>query len=235
MSAADTIAEELEAAPAGAASLCDQAYTVLKQRIITNRLPAGSYVDEREIALELGMSRTPVREALIRLQSEGFVVMEPRRGVRVVPISPEVMQEVYDVLTGLESMAAALLAGRRPSAAELAPMRATLDEMAAALADDDVERWLHADERFHRVLLTLCGNARLTEAGLRFRDQIARAHLVVSRMHPGPGRSTAAHEELYAALLAGDAEAARNNHYHQRVRAGHALMDTLKRVGLTNL
>lgn len=219
----------------GSASLCDRAYAIIKERIVKNRIAAGSYLDERQLSVEFGMSRTPIREAFIRLQSEGFVAIEPHRGVKLLPISPHMMQEIYEVLTGLEVMAAALAAARRLTAEELAPMRTTLDTMSAALAAGDMEAWLHADERFHRTLLELSGNARLTETGLRFRDQIARAHLVVSRLHPGPERSTGAHEQLYAHLLAGDVDAARNAHYEQRVRAGRTLMATVLRVGLTQL
>ena len=80
------------------------------------------------------MSRTPVREALIRLQKEGLVDVIPRHGMRVLPVSPTDMKEIYEILTALEAMAAELLAKRKPSDAELAPLERASRDMARASA-----------------------------------------------------------------------------------------------------
>jgi len=100
--------------PTGKKSLVEMAYEQVKRRILDNQYHPGYQALEQEVAEDLGMSRTPVREALIRLKHEGLVELIPRRGMRVVPVVADDMKEIYDVLTSLESMAAELLARSRP-------------------------------------------------------------------------------------------------------------------------
>ena len=83
-------------------SLVDAAYREIRQRILDNVWPPGHRALEQEVALALGMSRTPVREALMRLAAEGLVEVIPRHGMRVLPVSPADMQEIYQILTALE-------------------------------------------------------------------------------------------------------------------------------------
>src|SRR4051812_8794246 len=79
----------------------DLVYQRLKQRILDNEYAPGTQVLEQDLASGLGLSRTPVREALIRLQQEGLVEVVPRHGMRVLPLSPRDMREIYTVLTSL--------------------------------------------------------------------------------------------------------------------------------------
>ncbi|MGL6180774.1 MAG: GntR family transcriptional regulator, partial [Aestuariivirga sp.] len=87
-------------------SSAERAYRALKDLILGNQLPAGSQLLEQEAAQRLGMSRTPVREAMIRLEQDGVVEIRPRHGMRVLPVSSRDMREIYEVLTALESAAA---------------------------------------------------------------------------------------------------------------------------------
>src|SRR5689334_23669252 len=105
-------------------SLVDDAYAAMRAAIRDASFAPGYQGSEQEIALRLGMSRTPVHEALIRLQEEGLVRILPKRGVVVLALSPDDMREVYDVIIALEGMAAELIAAmdvqsRRPIVAEL--------------------------------------------------------------------------------------------------------------------
>src|SRR3954469_2990152 len=105
-------------------SLVDDAYRALKEAIRENMFPPGYQGSEQEIATRLGMSRTPVHEAVIRLQEEGLVRVLSRRGVIISAISAADMREIYEVIIALESTAAELLAEkpedeRLPIAAEL--------------------------------------------------------------------------------------------------------------------
>src|SRR5271166_3845458 len=90
-------------------SLVDDAYAALKDAIRQGVLPSGYQGSEQEIAGKLNMSRTPVHEAIIRLQSEGLVKVLSKRGVFICTISPDDMREIYDVIIACESMAAELL------------------------------------------------------------------------------------------------------------------------------
>ena len=123
------------------------AYDRLREEIRTNRMPPGFQAPEPEIALRLGMSRTPVREALIRLQSEELVELIPRRGVRVLFIHPSDMREIYEILSALEPEAAAALAARKPSREELGPLEDAMKDMELALARDDLDAWAEGCRR----------------------------------------------------------------------------------------
>ena len=100
---------------ADSTSMVDDAYQSMRRKILDNLWAPGYQALEQEIALQLGMSRTPVHEALMRLSNEGLVAVIPRRGMRVLPVSPNDMKEIYEILTALECMAAEILAARQPS------------------------------------------------------------------------------------------------------------------------
>jgi DNA-binding GntR family transcriptional regulator len=215
--------------------MCAQAYHVIKQQIITSELPLGAQISDRDIAERLRVSRTPVREAVLLLQREGFLEITPRRGLRILPLSVEDMCEVYDILTALETLAAGLAAERRPGAAELEPLTEAVRTMEAALQTQDVIAWITADERFHRTLLELSGNRRLARIGLSCRDQVQRAHLVAQRLRPLPGASVKAHARLIGLIRRGEAQKARESHYKQRVSAGAEILAVVTRCGLKSL
>ena len=206
------------------ASLVDAAHEKIRRRILDNVWPPGHRSLEQEVALALGMSRTPVREALVRLQAEGLVEVVPRHGMRVLPVSPNDMREIYQILTALECMAAEVLARRKPSRAELKPLQDATDAMDAALAIDDLDAWAAADEQFHAQLLELAGNRQLQATVMNHWDRAHRARMFTLRLRPKPVNSTLEHRELVERLHAGDVEgAARVNRAH-RERAASELV-----------
>ncbi|HVL19504.1 MAG TPA: GntR family transcriptional regulator [Amaricoccus sp.] len=216
-------------------SFAEDAYLRLKAQILDNALPPGYRALEAELAETLGMSRTPVREALLRLQAEGLVRVEPRRGMVVLAISPAEMAEIYDVLTALETMAAETLARLHPEGTRMRPLWEAVEDMDAALATDDLDAWADADEHFHRSLVEACGNARLAQTALTFRDQIRRTRHLTLRLRARPVRSNESHRNLLRLIEAGDAEAAFATHRAQRQRAGQELLDILRRFRLENM
>ena len=135
------------ATPRGAVrqTLFDQAYGQLNAQILENRLPAGFQATEQELSDLLGMSRTPVREAIIRLANERLVQIRPRHGMRVLPVSPDDMVEIYQVLTALESAAAYIVADRGLEAKNLTAMERAVQKMKEALEHDDLRAWARAD------------------------------------------------------------------------------------------
>lgn len=213
----------------------DDAYEQLKDEIRSNRMPPGFQAPEPEIALRLGMSRTPVREALIRLEAEGLVELIPRRGARVLPIRPDDMKEIYEILTALEPDAAASLAERRPGDDELAPLEAATADMEAALEEGDLDRWAEADDRFHRRLLELHGNKRLMAYVASLYDQAHRARIITLRMRDAPTRSTQDHREILEHLRRGDGTATRRAFREHRQRAARELLSILEKYKLGQL
>ena len=128
----------------GAVSNADRALSALRQMIFSGALMPGSDHLETELAERLGMSRTPVREAALMLQAQGLVEVRPRRGIRVLPVSAQDMADIYDILTELESLAAARAAEAAYSKPDLATLAETIRDMDSALAADDLRAWAEA-------------------------------------------------------------------------------------------
>lgn len=208
------------------------AYEAIRRRILDNVWPPGHQALEQEIALELGVSRTPVREALIRLEREGLVQVIPRRGMRVLPLSAVDMREIYEVLTALESLAAEMVANRHLGDAELASLQAATDAMEAALARDDLDAWAAADEDFHARLIALAGNRHLAEAVHSHWDRAHRARMFTLRLRPKPIHSTQEHRALLECLRAGDSAGAAAVNRAHRQRASTELLALFDRYRL---
>ncbi len=213
----------------------DRAYAEIKRRILDNAMPAGFQALEQELAEDLQMSRTPVREALIRLANEGMVEVRPRHGMRVLPISAEDTREIYEILTSLESAAAAAAAQRGVSHAQLQALEGAVADMDRALAEDDLQKWAEADERFHMLLVDYAGNRRLRALVNTYWDQSHRVRMATLRLRPKPTGSNRDHAAVVAAIARGDAEAARKIHHRHRVRAGAMLVELLQTHGITQL
>ena len=213
-------------------SLVDVAYQAIRRRILDNVYPPGLQTLEQTLASELGISRTPLREALTRLQEEGLVELIPRHGMRVLPVSPTDMREIYVVLTALESAAAELLAQRRPSEAELKPLVEASRDMARALKADDLDAWAAADEHFHQGLLELTANQTLIDVVGLLSDRAHRARMFTLRLRPKPVNSTQEHLALLERIRAGDAKGAVDVNRAHRQRASRELLTIFDRYRL---
>jgi DNA-binding GntR family transcriptional regulator len=215
----------------------DAAYAAIKGWIQTSEVPPGAMIDEAEAAKRLSMSRTPVREALLRLKSEGFVEIARGKGIRVLPLSACDMREIYQVISGMEVVAVSLLARRQPSRDDLASLVEATAEMEAALASGEVDRWGDADERFHRELMRLSGNRKLYAVGCQLRDFAKRAHTVALRLKDDDyrARSTANHGKLIDVIINGTGREAADRHFDQRQRGEDALVGVVEKFNLTSL
>lgn len=216
-------------------SMVDAAYEQVRRRILDNLWPPGHRMLEQEVALALGMSRTPVREALVRLQAEGLVEVVPRHGMRVLPVSPTDMREIYEILTALECIAAEQLARRRPGDDELQPLRDATDRMDRALAEDDLDAWARADEQFHAQLVALAGNRHLQAIVMNHWDRAHRARMFSLRLRPKPVNSTREHRALLEHIRAGQAEAAARENRAHRERASQELLAIFERYKLAQM
>jgi DNA-binding GntR family transcriptional regulator len=213
-------------------SAADWAHARFKAMILDNRLSPGSQRLETELAAELGCSRTPVREALVRLEQEGLVEITPRHGMRVRALSAQDMRDIYAVLASLEPTAAEALASRRLNAPALAPLEDACVRMERAVAAEDRPAWAAADEDFHRGLVTLCGNRRLADMVFQVWDQSHRARLFTLNLRPLPARSTEEHRQVLTAIRAGDVTAAGEVWRAHRQRSGSELVELIERSGI---
>ncbi len=206
------------------ASLGAAAYATLKRAVLDATLAPGSTASEPELAARLGMSRTPVHEAVVRLQAEGFLRVLPKRGVLVLPLTPRDVEDVYEVLIALEGAAAARLA--RHHAAGLGELRALTAEMEQAQAEGRRADWAQADDAFHRRLLEGCGNPRLAAGAAQALDLAGRARWLTMAGR-SLEKSAAEHWQIIAALDEGDAEAARALLAAHRGRAAREMLALL--------
>lgn len=216
-------------------SFVNQAYETIKKKIIENQYPPGYQALERQMVDELGMSRTPIREALIRLHNEGLVELIPRKGMRVVPLSPDDMKEIYEVLSALEVAAVELLGKRKLTKKEVTALENPIIAMDKALEDDNLEGWADADARFHQELLKQCGNRRLASMAATLTDQTHRARLTTLRLRPKPSKSVDEHRQVLEALKKGNWEEAKEIHYQHRAAASKIITEILSYYRLSYL
>ena len=183
-------------------ALYEEVAELLRERIFSNQLAPGSWIDELKLAEEYGISRTPLREALKVLATEGLVTMKVRRGAYVTEVNAKDQRDVYHLLSLLESDAAGVVA-TSATQAQLQDLQALHRSLIAALPDTDT--FFEINELFHMRLLEL--------ADTRSRDQLVadrRKVMKLNRHHSllKSGRvaeSLAEHQALMDALLARDA------------------------------
>ena len=225
-------AERKSREPNGRQSLVDRAYQEIRRRILDNEYPPAHQVLEQELAEELGMSRTPLREALVRLQNEHFVQLIPRHGMRVVPLSLEDLRDTYEVLTALEVAAIERLVRSEPDRKTLAGLDRALDDMDASLKQRDRDAWVKADERFHRTLIDLCGNRRLAAVAYMLWDHGHRARMTTVRLRPTLGSSNKEHRDVVEAIKRGNWREARAVHLKHRARTSQEIIALLEQTRL---
>lgn len=212
-------------------SQTQRAASELRRMIVTSELPAGSSYLETELAEMLDMSRTPVREATLMLEAQGLLEVRPRRGVRILSISPDDMEEIYQILTELECLAAERVAERCSSPKMLEPLRLATHRMEDALEVDDREAWAAADEDFHASLIELSGSERLKSVISTYNDQVRRARALTLYIRPAPIKSNTDHRALIDALEKGDAALARSIHRDHRIAAKSLMISLLRKHG----
>lgn len=208
-----------------------RAYREMRRRVLEGEMPPGRQYLEQELAQMLGMSRTPVREALIRLADERLVEVRPRHGVRVLPLSIEDIGEIYELLATLEALAAHRLATSGATAEQLSVLTAADDRMTAAVGAGDRTNWFAADRTFHSTIVMVSGSARLQETVQGLYAQSNWARLQTIPRYTITPQSCDDHAAIIAAIAAGDARSARVHMYEHRLRGGAVLVDLLKTRG----
>lgn len=216
-------------------SLTGTAYETIKRRILQNAYPGGFQVLEEQLCDELGMSRTPLREALVRLELEGLVEILPRRGMRVLPLGAADIADIFQVLSSLELLAVRLLAERDDNKESVGRLQAEVSGMKKALAAGDLDRWALADERFHRALVDESGNPRLAASARALLDQSQRFRIFTLRMRDRPNKSTRSHEALVVAIRRHDVEKALDEHSHHKVNWHAQMAELLTRFGIRHI
>ncbi len=190
-------------------SLRERVYQVLREALVTGELTPGQRLRDQELAAQLGVSRTPVREALQRLEDEGLVETSPRALTRVTPLDARAAREAFPVVAALHALAARTGAPHLMPA-DLEQMRAANAALAAAIAAADpsdpetIARAIAADDRFHGVLLSAADNEELERTLERSMPKVRRLEYAQFRSLAGR-RSVQQHEAIIAACALGSA------------------------------
>ena len=189
------------------ATFPQHAYEYVKDRIVNLRYRPGEYITDTQIAQELNISRTPVREAFSRLQNEGLLINEARHGWKVYSLTLEDIHELFDLKEVIEGMIARKAAACWDETLREA-LRNALQHMNVASDANDAHAWLKADIELHNVLFEMAGNDRARRLVLNLNDQWHRVRIGFVAMEGRTRRSVGEHARFVEAVLNGDGEEA---------------------------
>lgn len=181
--------------------LRDLVFEALREAIVNGTLAPGERLMEVQLAEELGVSRTPVREAIRRLELEGYVVMVPRKGAYVASMSAKDVADVFEIRAALEGLAAEL-AAERITEEELEELERRLHFVALRVEQGDLERLVEADTEFHDLLYRASRNQRLVQILGNLREQIQRFR-TASLATPGRMQETLEEHKRIVEAVAG--------------------------------
>jgi DNA-binding GntR family transcriptional regulator len=186
--------------------LRDTAYARLCEAIVTGQLVPGEQLNDGQLCSWLGLSRTPVRDALSRLEGEGLVECAPQRYTRVTPLRLADVRHAFPVLAVLHGLATEL-AVPALEPADITALNAANDAFIQSLRTGARERAFAADDHFHAVFVTRAGNPQIAQALERLTPALHRVENLASLQLPG-GRSVAQHQAIITRAAGGDATGA---------------------------
>ena len=189
-------------------------YTNIRDRILRLELDPGTALEEMQIVREFGISRTPVREALIRLASEGYVNLIPNKTPRVAPLDIQEVPEFFEALELCARISVRFAAVRRTER-DIEAMRGFSDQFANAIADDDFHRMTEANRHFHLAIARCCGNRYIADLyetllfkSLRFAFAVGYDPFLGRSKKRHYAKVIRDHEKLIRLIANGDADAA---------------------------
>jgi DNA-binding GntR family transcriptional regulator len=192
----------------GVGLLKDRAYNELKQLLLAGQLAGEPFLSERKLARRLGMSNTPVRSGIERLESEGIIAISPQQGIVVRELCDRDIADHYEIREALEPFVVRRLAGRL-SPEQIDRLRADTAAYGVAVDAGDIRAAVRIDGEFHLLLCGFLGNADITRCLLSLRDRIYRIIVRAAALMPARlKRSWQEHVRIVEALAAGDGEAA---------------------------
>ncbi|HNX92146.1 MAG TPA: GntR family transcriptional regulator [Syntrophomonas sp.] len=200
----------------------------IREAIKNGTLQPRERLMEIQLADDLGVSRTPVREALRKLEQEGFIVMVPRKGAYVSDLSMKDVADVFEIRAALEGLAGAL-AAERITDEELELMERMLVEKGEAINQNDIDKLVEADTKFHEAMYMASRNERLSTIISNLREQIQRFRLTSLSV---PGRredSLKEHRQLLESIQSRDIQLARQLAQEHIENAETVLIDSLKK------
>ena len=187
--------------------LRDVVFNTLRQAILRGELKPGERLMELKLANKLGVSRTPIREAIRKLELEGLVIMSPRKGAEVAEITEDNLRDVLEVRGALEELAMKL-ACRRIAKEEIMKLKKASRNFDEALNSEDVTKIAEADVAFHDIIYMATNNKRLIQLLNNIREQMYRYRVEHLKQKDCYARLTKEHREMIVALEEGNEEQA---------------------------
>ncbi|MBI1312768.1 FCD domain-containing protein [bacterium] len=188
--------------------LKQRAYDELKQRIQDATFQPGAFLSERQLAGQLGMSKTPVKAALERLEAEGFIAVSPQQGIVVRDLSVHEIADQFEIRQALESFVLRSLAGKLCNA-QVTQLRGNLRQQQQAAKSGDTRAAARLDSEFHTLFCTFLGNQEIIRVMLHLREKM---HRVVTRVFDQNthrlGSSYREHQAIADAVLSGNGDQA---------------------------
>lgn len=201
--------------------LRDVVFKTLREAILRGQLKPGERLMELRLANELGVSRTPIREAIRMLELEGLVLMVPRRGAQVAKITEKDLKEVLEVRIGLDELAIGF-ACERVTPEQLEAIRRAAEYFESLITSGDLTAVAEADVRFHDQIYEAAGNQRLNQILNNLREQMYRYRMEYLKDIKRRKKLTAEHRAIYEAIRLHDTETAKReirNHVRQQEEA----------------
>lgn len=205
----------------------------LEEEIITGLLKENTRLDEVSLAERFGVSRTPVREALIQLTTAGLVVKRPHKGNFVAEVGPTLLIEMFDVMGEYEAMAARL-AARRASKEDIEKIREAHLDCTDAVLSGDTDDYYYKNEKFHKTILTAAHNSFLEEQSGILHRRLKAFRRLQLRTRGRMQSSFDEHNEVVKAIEAGDAQKAANEMRKHVVVQGERFADLLATISQRN-
>ncbi|MFE2630025.1 GntR family transcriptional regulator [Streptomyces sp. NPDC059374] len=194
-------------APVKQPPAADRVYGHVKQGVLERRYEGGTLLTEGELADAVGVSRTPVREALLRLEAEGLLKLYPKKGALVLPVSAQEIKDVVETRMLVEEHAARKAVPAPPGLLER--LEELLDRQKAQAAAGDFAAAAVTDRCFHAEIVRSGGNEILSRLYDQLRDRQLRMGVAVMHSHPDRiAKTLSEHEEILTALRSGDPQAA---------------------------
>ncbi|EXI88867.1 MAG: putative L-lactate dehydrogenase operon regulatory protein [Candidatus Accumulibacter regalis] len=190
----------------------------LRQRIFAHELLPGARIDEQALALDYGISRTPLREALKVLASEGLVTLRPRRGCFVTEVSEQDLDDIFPLMAMLEGRCA-LEATTRAQPEDLARLDALHGQLEQFAESNEIARFFEANQAFHYQIQEMSGNRRLRQVIQDLRKVLKLTRLFSLSIDGRLQQSLVEHAAILAAIKAGDAAGAQAA-MHDHILAG---------------
>jgi DNA-binding GntR family transcriptional regulator len=208
-------------------SLVNQAYKELKRILLEHQIPQGGKLNEVELAGALGISRTPVREAINRLAKEGLVEIFPQRGAFVIRFSEEDVNELFLIRENLEGLAA-YLAAEKMTGTDLTRLESCVEGFKEPYGKKDIQRYAREDFKFHQTIIKLSEARRLTTLISTLYDHIRIFRLTTMGLSDRMKVSLAEHDRLIEAFRRKDASEAENLMRRHIRHVRHGVMENIK-------